>query len=232
MIEFYKFVPQFGMRDASPFVLKLEAYLRLAGVEYTTTEVMDPRKAPKGKLPYIRDGNQTIADSSFCILYLKDKYGDPLGENLTAEQHAVGHAVQTMLEERTYWVLVNHRWLNEGNQIIIRDAWFGAIPAFIRGFIFGKLVKDMKKGMVAHGIGRHSDEEIFTLGLADLKAFEDILGDKPYLLGDEPSEYDATGYGFLANFMAKPFPSVMSQYIENSKTLRDYIARVEKKAFG
>ena len=76
----------------------------------------------------------------------------------------------------------------------------------------------MKKGMFTHGIGRHTDEEIFMLGLADFKAFEDILGDKPYLLGDTPSEYDATGYGFLANFMAKPFPSVMSEYIENSKT--------------
>lgn len=232
MISFYKFVSQFGMRDASPFVLKLETYLRLAGVEYNTTEIMDPRKAPKGKLPYIQDGDKTIADSSFCILYLKEKYGDPLGEDLSAEQHATGHAIKTMLEERTYWVLVNHRWLDPENQIVIRDAWFGMIPALVRGFIFGKLVKDMKKGMVAHGIGRHTDAEIFSLGLADLKAFEDVLGDKPYLLGSTPSEYDATGYGFLANFMAKPFPSVMSEYIGNSKTLSGYIARVEKKAFG
>ncbi len=232
MIDFYKFVPQFGMRDASPFVLKLETYMRLAGVEYKTTETMDPTKAPKKKLPYIRDGDKTIADSSFCITYLKEKYGDPLGKNLSAEQHAIGHAVKTMLEERTYWVMVNHRWMDADNQIIIRDAWFGMIPAPIRGFIFGKIVKDMKKGMFAHGIGRHTDEEIFALGLSDLKAFEDVLGDKPYLLGDSPSEYDATGYGFLANFMAKPFPSAMSEYIENSKTLSGYIARVEKKAFG
>ncbi len=232
MIEFYKFAPQFGMRDASPFVLKLETYLRLAGIAYNTNLVMDPRKAPKGKLPYIMDDGKTIADSSLCITYLKDKYGDPLGEDLSAEQHAIGHAVKTMLEERTYWALVNHRWMEDKNALIIRDIWFGAIPAFMRGFVFGKIVKDMKKGMYAHGIGRHSHAEIYGFALQDLKAVEDILGNTPYLLGKTPSEYDASTYGLLANFIAKPFPSVMSEYIGNSKTLGGYIARVNKKAFG
>ena len=232
MIEFYKFAPQFGMRDASPFVLKLETYMRLAGHEYNTNLVMDPRKAPKGKLPFIMDDGKTIADSSLCITYLKQKYGDPLGAGLSAEQHAIGHAVKTMFEERTYWALVNHRWMEDKNADVLRDAWFGAIPAPIRGFIFGRIVKDMKKGMYAHGIGRHSNAEIYAFALQDLKTVDDILGGKPYLLGDTPSEYDASIYGLLANFMAKPFPSVMSKYIENSKTLSTYIARVEKKAFG
>ena len=232
MIEFFKFPSQFGMRDASPFVLKLETYLRLSGLEYNTNLVMDPRKAPKGKLPYITDGDETIADSSLCITYLKAKYGNPLGEGFSPQQHAIGHAVKTMFEERTYWVLVNDRWMDKDNQIVIRDAWFGAIPVFIRGFIFGKIIKSMKRDMHGHGIGRHTDEEIFALGLADIKAFESVLGDKAYLLGDSPSEYDASCYGLLANFMAKPFPNVISRYIGSSKTITDYISRVEKRAFG
>lgn len=232
MIEFFKFPSQFGMRDASPFVLKLETYLRLAGIEYSTTEEADPRKAPKGKMPFIKDGDKTIADSSLCIVYLKDKYGDPLRKGFTPEQHGIGHAVKTMIEERTYWVLVNHRWMDEDNQIVIRDAWFGMIPAFIRGFIFGKIIKGMKRDMHGHGIGRHSVAEINAFGLADVKAVENVLGDKAYLLGDKPSEYDASVYGLLANFMSKPFPFSVSEYIENSKTLTAYIARVEKKAFG
>ena len=85
--------------------------------------------------------------------------------------------------------------------------------------------------MHGHGIGRHTDAEIMNFGLADLAAFENILGDKSYLFGDTPSEYDATGYGFLANIMAKPFPTPMSTFIENSKNLSAYIKRVETKAF-
>ena len=232
MIEFFKFPKNFGMRDASPFVLKLETYLKLAGLDYKTTIIADPRKAPKGKLPYIIDNGQTIADSSICIEYLKRTYGDSLGEGLSAEQHAIGHAVKTMLEERTYWVLVYSRWIEPKHQRIVFDAWFGSIPGFIRGFITRKIIKDMTTAMHGHGIGRHAPEEIYAFGLKDLQAFESILGDKPYLLGDKPSEYDATGYGFLANIMAKPFATPMSKYIASSKTLNTYIDRVGKKAFG
>ena len=232
MIEFFKFPENFGIRDASPFVLKLETYLRLAGLDYKTTIITDPRKAPKGKLPYIKDNGQTIADSSLCIEYLQKTNGDPLGAKLTAEQHAIGHAVKTMLEERTYWVLVHTRWIDPKFQHITLDAWFGTIPGFIRGFITKKIIKDMKAAMHGHGIGRHTPEDIYAFGLKDLRTFEAVLGDKPYLLGDAPSEYDATGYGFLANFMAKPFPSPMAEYITGSKTLSAYIERVGKKAFG
>ena len=201
-------------------------------MDYKTTIITDPRKAPKGKLPYIKDNGQTIADSSICIDHLKQNYGDPLGADLTPEQHGIGHAVKTMLEERTYWVLVHTRWMDPKFQHITLNAWFGDIPGIIRGFITKKIIKDMKAGMYSHGIGRHTPEEIYAFGLKDLKAFESVLGDKPYLLGDTPSEYDATGYGFLANFMAPPFPSVMSEYIAGSKTLSAYIERVERKAFG
>jgi len=232
MIELYGFMPAFGMRDPSPFVLKLEAYMRLAGIDYKTTPMMDPRKAPKTKIPFIKDGDQTIADSSLCINYLKDKYGDSLGKGLSARQHAIGHSIKTMLEERTYWVIVHSRWMDENKNSIIRDTFFDEIPSFIRGFIFGKIVKDMKKDMHGHGIGRHTPEEIMAFGIKDLAAFEAVLADKPYLLGASPSEYDATGYGFLANIMAKPFPSPLSEYIQGSKTLTAYIDRVGKKAFG
>jgi len=232
MIELFGFMPAFGMRDPSPFVLKLETYMRLAGIDYKTTPMMDPRKAPKTKIPFIKDGDQTIADSSLCIDYLKAKYGDPLGKGLSARQRAIGHATSIMLEERTYWTMVHSRWIDEDSNPKIRDAFFGEIPGFIRGFIFGKIVKDMKKAMHGHGIGRHTPEEIMAFGVEDMASFEAVLADKPYLLGARPSEYDATGYGFLANIMAKPFPTPMSEYIEGSKTLTAYIERVGKKAFG
>ncbi len=232
MIELYKFVPQFGLRDASPFALKLETYLRLAGLEYTTNEIMDPTQAPKAKIPYIIDGGQTIADSSLCIAYLKDKYGDPLGKNLSPEQHALGHALKTILEERTYWVIVNTRWMDAVYQKITLKAWFGMIPEPAFSEVTTGVIEEMKKTLYGHGIGRHKPEEIMGFGLADLAAFENVLGNKPYLLGENPSEYDAAGYGFLANIMAKPFPTPMSSYISKSKTLSGYIKRVEAKAFG
>ncbi len=54
MITLYTFGPFFGCPDASPFVMKGEMLLKIAGLPYETNTRGFPR-APKGKLPYILD---------------------------------------------------------------------------------------------------------------------------------------------------------------------------------
>ena len=78
MIKLYQFRPAFGLPNASPFCMKVENYLRMAGLAYECPRGADMRKAPKGKMPYIEDEGSLIADSSFIIDHLKRKYGDPL----------------------------------------------------------------------------------------------------------------------------------------------------------
>ena len=64
MIKLVQFYPALGVRSLSPFCLKLETYLRLAGIDYEVVRSNDARRAPKGKLPYIIDGDLTIGDSA------------------------------------------------------------------------------------------------------------------------------------------------------------------------
>src|SRR6266480_2026973 len=73
MITLYAFGPAFGLPDPSPFVLKAEVLLKMAGVPYrTSTEGFG--KAPKGKLPYIDDDGERIADSTFIRWHIEKKY--------------------------------------------------------------------------------------------------------------------------------------------------------------
>ncbi len=54
-----------------PFASRSEAYLRLADLPYETLSgAQYLRKAPKGKLPFIEDNDNIIADSSFILKYL------------------------------------------------------------------------------------------------------------------------------------------------------------------
>ena len=55
MITLHEFGPAFTLRTASPFGLKLEAYMRLSGIAYRVEFDGNPRKAPKGRIPYITD---------------------------------------------------------------------------------------------------------------------------------------------------------------------------------
>src|SRR5689334_6212303 len=58
MIKVHKFGPAFGLPDASPFVHKVETYLRLTDQKYETVNA-DVRKAPRSQLPYIEvDGKK------------------------------------------------------------------------------------------------------------------------------------------------------------------------------
>ena len=45
----------------------------------------------------------------------------------------------------------------------------------------------MAKKVRAHGIGVHKPEEIEEFGRQDLKVLSDLLGEKEYFFGSEPS---------------------------------------------
>ena len=64
MITLYAFADAFGV-NPSPFCQKVNIALDLSGLDYTIEVLADPRKAPKGKLPWLLDEGRSIADSEF-----------------------------------------------------------------------------------------------------------------------------------------------------------------------
>lgn len=233
MIKLYKFGPGFGLRETGPFVLKLMTYMRLANIPFEEIVQGDPRKAPKKKIPYIDDEGVEIGDSTFIIKHLKSKFGDPLSNGWSDEELATGHALKVMLEERTYWAgMIYPRWVKSDHHKRIADTFFGEIPGFIRMPIFRRIAKGVTNAAEGHGIGRHSDEEIYELGLDDIRSVERTLGSKKYILGDKPAETDATVFAFLYGMAAEVFPTPIQAYIRDSNNLSTYLTRMETMAFG
>lgn len=87
MITLYAFGPMWGLPDPSPFVMKTGVQLKLAGLPFVT-ERGGPATAPKGKLPFILDDGELVADSTFIRDHLERKYGLDLDADLTAVQRA------------------------------------------------------------------------------------------------------------------------------------------------
>ena len=232
MIKLYKFGPAFGLRETGPFVLKTMAYMKLAGIPFEEVVQGDPRKAPKKKIPYISDDGEEIGDSTFIIKHLKYKFGDPLAEGLSADKLALGHALKVMLEERTYWAgMIHPRWVKTDHHKLIADTFFGEIPGFMRMPIFRTIAKGVAKSAMGHGIGRHTDKEIYEMGLDDIKVVEAVLGKKKFILGAKPAEVDATVFAFLHGMQADVFPTPIQAYIKGSKTLMAYHDRMERTVF-
>ena len=65
----------YGLADNNPYGLKVYAFLKLCGVAFRHEHVLDPKDAPRGELPYLVDGEETIGDSDAIIARLIGRHG-------------------------------------------------------------------------------------------------------------------------------------------------------------
>lgn len=228
MIDLYAFAPLWRVADVSPFVTKVDVYLRLAELPYKLVpfSMESFTAAPKGKLPYIVDGHETIADSSFIVDYLKKKYSDPLDAKLGPSVRAGGHAIKRMLEENFYWVIVAERWRDTKTAVEQYPVMVGQPPEFVKA-----VVDSLLSELHGQGIGRHSADEVESIGKADLIALSDFLGENPYLLGEEPTSYDATAYSFVAHTIQPDYDSRMKRFIKTLPNLMQYWDRLKSRLY-
>ncbi len=190
-----------GRLNASPFVSKLETWLRMAGLPYVFKPA-SPLKAPKGKVPYIEVDGQLMGDSQLILEHLTRKYGVTLDDHLSARERAEGRAIRRMLEEGTYFCTLHYRWVSDAGWAETRRLMKEMGPGFILAFVR----RMQRRKTWEQGAGRHSLDDIFAMAIQDFRALGELVGDRPWTLGDQPSSVDATVLGFLhavLNFPAR-----------------------------
>lgn len=225
MITLQCFGPAFGLPDPSPFVTKAEVLLKMAGLPYTV-DTGGLGKAPKGKLPYIVDDGEVIADSTFIRWHLEKKYRIDFDRGLNAEQRAIAWAFEKMLEEHLYWAVVHARWVDDVNFDKGPRNFFRKIPAPIRPFLVPMIRRQVRRALHGQGIGRHSPEEIVALGTRSIDATAVFLAAKPFMMGAEPSGLDATAFAFIAGALCPLFETKLRAAAERHDNLRRYVGRM------
>src|SRR4051812_9973349 len=136
MITLYGFGPYLGMPDASPYVMKGEILLRMAGLAYTKAVATGgPDQSPKGKLPYIDDAGEIVADTSFIRAHIAKKYGFDFDRGLDAVERAEAWAIERMIEDHLYWCCLHMRWGIDENFERGPAHFFDRAPAAIRAKI-------------------------------------------------------------------------------------------------
>jgi glutathione S-transferase len=221
MITLHQFTPHWGF-NSSPFCLKLETYLRMADLPHTviSEDILD--KAPKGKMPYIDDAGEKIGDSNLVIEYLQTKYGDRTDAHLSPADRGISLAMRRMIDENLYWCMVYSRWVNEANWQTTRSIYFSNMPPVIKQIVPGLLRKDVIKSLKGHGMGRHSEAEIYAIGGRDLIALSDFLSAKPFFFGEQPTILDAAAYATVRNLVE--VPEIVSPLNDQAKQLDNLVA--------
>lgn len=232
MIKLYSFGSGFDVADPSPFILKVDAYMRMANIAYENIPNVDNlRKAPKGKLPFITDGDTTIADSQFIIAYLQKKYQVELDSGLSAEQKGIAYLMGKALDEDLYWCLVYSRWAQNDTWPLVKKAFFGSMPFPLKFLVPIIARKGVMSALQKQGLGRHSNEEINIIADKTFSALSEVLADKKYFFADSPCTFDATAFGFLSQFINVSLNNEMNDLARNYSNLVSYCNNIREKYY-
>lgn len=230
MITFYGTGPAFGLPHASPFAIKTEVLLKMAGVEYRSVRA-DIRKAPRGKLPWIDDGGKIVTDSRMIRHHLEVTHGADFSGGYDSGRQGVGLAVERLCEDHLYWINVDNRWLRPENFAKGPAHFFKRVPAIIRPLVKARILSRLRGALHGQGTGRLEPGEKQHLVKLGVDAVADILGNNAYLLGPRPSGADATAYGFLASLESRFFDTPYGEMVRDRSNLTDYLSRMATEFF-
>lgn len=232
MIKLHQFAPAWDVPNLSPFCVKVETYLRMAALPFEVVAAI-PLRAPKGKLPFIEDGGERIADSRFIIDYLAQTYGDTLDGHLTPAERAVSNAMQRLIEDDLYWALVFSRWgKRDESWAENARAIFGSLPPVVRSVVPPLVRRHMLKELRGQGMGLHTEAEIYRIGQQDLSALSDQLAERPWFLGAKPTTLDASAFGSLINILRPPIESPLKEHLGTLSNLSAFCDRVRERYYA
>jgi len=230
MITLHTFGPMFGLPDPSPFVTKADILLKMSGVPYQAV-VGNLNKAPKGKMPYIEDKGIKIGDSTLIRLHLEKHYGVDFDKHLSHAEKGIAWSVEKMLEDSLYWALVSERWMDDTNFNKGPANFFKSIPALIRPVIVSMVRRGVRKNLWAHGLGRHTRDELVALAHRDIDSLAAVLGDKPYLMAANKCGADATAFAFVIGMLCPLFDTPIRTHTEQHKNLVAYCESMRKEFY-
>jgi glutathione S-transferase len=231
MIKLYKFGPAFGLPDASPFVMKLETYLRISGQKYEANNG-DVRKAPRKQMPFVEVDGKVVPDSQAVINMLEGSREPKLDAHLDAGQRAVAIALRSMLEEHLYFNVLYMRWVTDDGWTVFEPSLremlgnFG-VPGIMRGMVSKSARKQVINRVATQGVGRQPRTELVARSLEMIDAFSQQLGDRAYVCGDKPTTFDATAYAWAAGLLCPAFDNELLKHTKTKKNLVDYEGRLK-----
>jgi len=233
MIKLYGFGSAFGLADPSSFVLKLDCYLRMAAIPFESiNSVSNLQKAPKGKLPFIDDNGTVIADSFFIQQYLQETYQVTLDNWLTPEQRGASQLISKSLDENLYWCIVHSRWISEDTWPIIKANFFDSFPFPLKQIAPLVARRGVRASLLKQGLGKHSEAEIHQIARHTFQALSDLLGDKPYFMGDQPCSLDAAAYAHLAQCTLAELDNGLNRIAREYTNLVQFCSRVQAQYYS
>lgn len=217
MLTLVSYPGLFGLADNNPYGLKVFAVLKLGGLGFRQDHIVDASAAPRGQLPYLRDGATAVGDSDGIIAHLARRHGLALDAGMTARERATDLMVRRTLDD-LYWVMSFSRWKDDRFWPLFRDAMLAAVPGLGAAALDAAREYNFQRYHY-QGIGRFEPEQAYARGIADLDVLAELLPAPGFLFGGAPRSADAGLYGFLANILYYPFETPLKAHLDTKAGL-------------
>lgn len=211
MLTLYSYPTLFGVADNNGYGLKVFAFLRLAGVPFHHEHIFDASKAPRGQLPYIVDGEDTVGDSETILAHVIDRCRLTIDAALSPAQRAQNLLITRTLDD-LYWVMSYSRWKDERYWPLFRDALLREHPSLTEDGLL-KAREFNAQRYHYQGIGRYDRDAAMGRGLADLAALATLMPSRGFVHVEEPTSIDAGIYGFIANIYFYDIDTPLKQFV-------------------
>ncbi|KAL4897175.1 hypothetical protein BDV59DRAFT_209522 [Aspergillus ambiguus] len=234
-----------GKHVWSPYVVKLEARLRFAGISYDT-RAGSTQTAPKGKIPYMEISEDdaftptSLGDSTLIIKHLTERNVLPdINAGLRPTNRAHDLALRALMEEKLYFYHARERWIE--NYYTMRDHILSSLPHPVK-VVVGLLIYGKTTQMLhAQGTGRYTGDEFSSFRHEIWENINDLLGasksgqkdNEPFwvLAGKEPTEADCTVFGFIVSVLVCTAAPNSRALLKEFPIILEYARRIHDRYF-
>jgi len=213
VVYLYQFYRIKCIPSISPFALKLETWLRLKNIKYESFEGTVFSRGG-GQVPFIELNGVEIFDSNVIIPHLAQHF-NLKDEFASEESDGAAHAVMRMMDQHTvfsyFWYRYVEHWADE-----FFPLWTFPIPGFVRVILLYMQPRGNRRKGWTIGHGRLPKDQIYSLGMADLKALSKLLGKKEFLGGGAMSTADCCAFAHLCQILYIPLKHPFKPFIKTN----------------
>ena len=227
MITLFTFPEAFGLRNVSPFCLKVEMALSYLDIDFEIALESDPRKGPKDKLPFIISDGITLDDSELILQHLDELSNGGLYGQLSPSEMAVGTAFARLVDDHLYWIVVASRWLEDDWFPNVKEGFFSNMPPLVGPLVSKLARRQIRQTYHLHGLGRHTKEQQIGFARRDLQAIASVVNEDQYIVGKRLTVFDFSVASLLAGLLDNKPATWVTTLAGEYPMLSEYAERVQ-----
>ena len=235
MNTLYGLPPGAGLRQGSPWVMKVQLAMRCLKIDYDLKQLnmmQVKTRAPEGKVPWLVIDGQTISGSERILREL-EKYSDgaefPVPEVCDDAQ---GILYNRLVEDHLFWLISAAKYFGSSKTASIMKAMMPSVPFFIC-----KLISPVGEKMISNRIrvtslSGLSQDEMKREARRDISILKDRLSSSAFIAGNGLSIYDFSVAAHIASILHWELEDWLSELLKETKVFYDYLDRVSEAVGG